>query len=88
MEDYTESDHQRDLCGTITDDDASSARYGTPHEPKRKASVTPKGRSSHMEFSMLTPERRTQASAESSPPHSSSINEGWDWGSKGRAKGF
>ena len=47
MEDHTESDHHKDLYGTITDDDTSSVRYGTPHEPKRKASVTPKGRSSH-----------------------------------------
>ena len=68
---YTEADHQREMFGRITDDEASmaSATFSTPKtEGKRRASVTPKRERKPEEYSIETPERRRAGRAESSPP--------------------
>ena len=68
---YTEADHQREMFGRITDDEASmaSATFSTPKtEGKRRASVTPKRERRPEEYSIETPERRRAGRAESSPP--------------------
>ena len=66
-----EADHQREMFGRITDDEASmaSATFSAPKtEGKRRASVTPKRERMPEEYSIETPERRRAGRAESSPP--------------------
>ena len=68
---YTEADHQREMFGRITDDEASvaSAAFSTPKtEGKRRSSVTPKRERMPEEYSVGIPERRRAGRAESSPP--------------------